>query len=178
MRAHLPLRLIRTAAFAAVCVTLAALAHALGGGSGPAPWAAGLGVGAVFALALVLSGRERSTATVNLSLIAGQTGLHELFGGGDGTAYVALHLHGRGLGDALGMLLAHLTATLLTGWWLARGEAALWALLRRLAGRLVLLLPVAVPALRPVPPVVLVRAVPLDPGFRHSVARRGPPLPA
>ncbi|MEV5589485.1 hypothetical protein AB0L05_28325, partial [Nonomuraea pusilla] len=46
MRARLPLRLARTAAFAAVCVTLAALAHRLGGGSGPAPGTATAGFAA------------------------------------------------------------------------------------------------------------------------------------
>ncbi|MEU4578880.1 MFS transporter [Nonomuraea sp. ATR24] len=178
MRAHPPLRLVRAAVFTAVCVTLAAIAHTLGGGTGPAAWAAGLGAASVFALALALSGRERPAATVNTALIVAQAGLHELFGGGDGTAYVALHLHGQGLGDALGMLVAHLTATLLTGWWLARGEAALWATLRRLLRRLTPLRPVRSPVLRPAAPIVRARAVPPDPGLRHSVARRGPPLPA
>ncbi|MFI7446522.1 MFS transporter [Nonomuraea sp. NPDC049714] len=179
MHAHLPLRLTRTAAFAAVCVTLAALAHWLGGGAGPAPWAAALGLATVFALAMALSGRERPTAVINTALVVGQLGLHELFGGGDGSAYVVAHLHGQGLGDALGMLVAHLTATLITGCWLARGEAALWAMLRRLGGRLVLLpRPPVPPSIRPAAPIVRVRAVPIAPLLRHSVARRGPPLPA
>lgn len=179
MHAHLPLRLTRTAAFAAVCVTLAALAHWLGGGIGPAPWAAALGLALVFASAWALSRRERPTAVINTALVLGQFGLHELFGGGDGSAYVVAHPHGQGLGDALGMLLAHLTATLVTGCWLARGEAALWAMLRRLGGRFVPLPRPAVPSpIRPVTPIVRVRAVPIDPLFRHSVARRGPPLPA
>ncbi|WP_336205217.1 MFS transporter [Nonomuraea sp. LPB2021202275-12-8] len=177
MRAHLPLRLTRTAAFAAVCVTLAALAHSLGGGTGPDPWAAGVGLAVVFALAMALSGTERSTTTINATLVVTQLGLHELFGG-DGSAYVAAHQHGRGLGDALGMLLAHLTATLVTGCWLARGEAALWAMLRRLARRLVLLRPVATAPLPPAAPIAHVRDVPRRLLFRHSVARRGPPLPA
>jgi len=181
MRAHLPLRLIRTAAFAAVCVILAAGAHALGGGSRPGSWAAGPGLGGVFVLALILSARERSTGVVNTALVVSQLGLHELFGGGDGTGYVAVHLHGQGLGDALGMLLAHLTATILTGCLLARGEAALWAVLRRLTRRLVLLpRPAAVPPKRSAAPV---RPVPVRPTragsfLRHSVTRRGPPLPA
>jgi hypothetical protein len=61
MHAHLPLRLTRAAAFAAVCVTLAALAHWLGGGIGPAPWAAALGLALVFAPAMALSRKERPT---------------------------------------------------------------------------------------------------------------------
>ncbi|GAA4509476.1 MFS transporter [Nonomuraea ferruginea] len=178
MRAHLPFRLIRTAAFAAVCVLLAALAHWLSGGSRPPPWTLLAGGGAVFGLAAALGGKERSPAQVGWLLVAAQLGLHELFGG-DGTGYVAAHIHGQGLGEALGMLVAHLTATLLTGWWLSRGEAALWALLRRLARRLLLPRPVpARPAARPPVPVVRVRDVPPDPAVRHSVTRRGPPLPA
>jgi hypothetical protein len=179
MHAHLPLRLTRAAAFAAVCVTLAALAHWLGGGIGPAPWAAALGLALVFAPAMALSRKERPTAVINTALVAGQFGLHELFGGGDGSAYVVTHLHGRGLGDALGMLLAHLTATLITGCWLARGEAALWAMLRRLGSRFTLLpRPAGTPSIRPAAPIPRRRAVPVDSLLRHSVARRGPPLPA
>ncbi|MEU0566812.1 MFS transporter [Nonomuraea sp. NPDC005983] len=181
MRARLPLRLTRTAAFAAVCVTLAALAHLLGGGAAPGPWAAGLGLGAASLLGLALCGRERSTATVNTVLAVAQLGLHELFATDGATyvgAYVTAHAHGQGLGVQGGMLLAHLTATLITGLWLSRGEAALWALLRRLGVRLTPLRPALVPAVPPVTPVVLVRDVPVDPLFRHSVARRGPPLPA
>ncbi|MEO3867847.1 MFS transporter [Nonomuraea sp. B12E4] len=178
MRARLPLRLARTAAFAAVCVTLAALAHVLGGGSAPEPWVAGLGLAAVSGLGLALSGRERSTATINVVLVVAQLGLHELFAGEE-TAYVSVHTHGQGgLAVNLGMLLTHLTATVITGLWVARGEAALWALLRRLGRRFELLPPVVVPAVGPVAPVVFTRVVPLPPAFRHSLARRGPPLPA
>ncbi|MGN9839808.1 MFS transporter [Nonomuraea sp. H19] len=179
MRAQLPLRLARTAAFSAVCVTLAALSHVLGGGSAPAPWAAGLGLAAVAGFGLALCGRERSTATINVVLAGAQLGLHELFAVDDTTAYVSVHGHGGGLAINAGMLLAHLTATLITGLWLARGEAALWSLLRRLGRRLVLLRPVAVPAVRPSVPVVFTGFVPFRPGIlRHCVARRGPPLPA
>ncbi|MFG1613888.1 MFS transporter [Nonomuraea wenchangensis] len=186
MRARLPLRLARTAAFSAVCVTLAALAHLLGGGSGPAPWAAGLGLAASAGLGFALTGRERSAPAVNVVLVGAQLGLHELFaraGGAqdvasEGIAYVPVHGHGQGLAVNAGMLAAHLTATLLTGVWLARGEAALWALLRRAGRRLTLLRPVTVPAVRPRPPVAATWAVPLAPVLRHCLARRGPPLPA
>jgi hypothetical protein len=229
MRAELPLRLARTAAFAAVCVVLAALAHAVGGGSVPAPATAALGVGAVLLLALALGGRERSPAAINVSLVCAQLGLHELFGanetaylfgtdspganetaylfgtdspgadstaylfgadspGADGTAYLfgtdgavygGAQAHGQGLGGGLGMLLAHLTATLVTGWWLARGESALWALLRRLGHRLVPLpRPVVVPPVRQAVPFAGVRVVPALPVFLRCVTRRGPPLPA
>ncbi|MGW0804456.1 MFS transporter [Nonomuraea sp. NPDC002799] len=178
MRAQLPLRLARTAAFAAVCVTLAALAHMLGGGAAPDPQAAGLGLAGVAVLGLALCGAERSPATITLVLVAVQLGLHELFAG-EGAAYVSVHGHGQGgLAVSTGMLLTHLTATLITGLWLARGEGALWSLLRRAGRRLTPLPQITVPVVRPAAPIVFTRAVPLQPGFRHSVARRGPPLPA
>ncbi|MBB6552368.1 MFS transporter [Nonomuraea rubra] len=179
MRARLPLRLARTAAFAAVCVTLAALAHVLGGGAAPAPWAAALGLAGVSALGLALCGRERSAGTINLVLVGAQVGLHELFAG-EGASYVSVHGHAQGgLAVNAGMLLTHLTATVITGLWLSRGEAALWSLLRRIGRRLVLLLPpAAAPVSRPGAPVVRTRVVPPQPDLRHSVARRGPPLPA
>ncbi|RSM94874.1 MFS transporter [Nonomuraea sp. WAC 01424] len=178
MRARLPLRLARTAAFSAVCVTLAALAHVVGGGGRPEPLAAALGLVAVSGLGLALSGRERSAATINIVLGAAQFGLHELFAGGSASSYVFEHGHGQGLAVNAGMLLAHLVATLMTGWWLSRGEVALWSLLRRLGLRLMPPLLGVVPAVRPGVPVVHTRVVPLAPGFRHRVARRGPPLPA
>ncbi|NUP64861.1 MAG: MFS transporter [Nonomuraea sp.] len=179
MRARLPLRLARTAAFAAVCVTLAALAHMAGGGARPDPSAAALGLAAVSALGLALSGRERSTVTINVVLGVAQFGLHELFAAGSPSSYVfEPHGHGEGLAVNAMMLTAHLTATLVTGWWLARGEVALWSLLRRLGLRLMPMLLAVVPAVRPFAPVVRTRVVPLQPGFRHRMARRGPPLPA
>ncbi|NUW39123.1 MFS transporter [Nonomuraea rhodomycinica] len=203
MRARLPLRLARTAVFAAVCVVLASVAHVAGGGTAPAPGTAALGLGAACLLALALGGRERQPLTINLALVAAQAVLHELFGAGGPTGYVSVHPHGspaggmslavgagapagRGLAVDAGMLAAHLTATLLTGWWLARGEAALWSLLRRLHDGLgrrlarVLLAGVfpATPSARQAPPVVRVRAVPPDPALRHCLARRGPPRTA
>lgn len=136
-----------------------------------------IGGAAVLALAFVLGGRERSAPTVHLALATTQIGLHELFGTSYGPAPGTLH-HGQGLSEGLGMLLAHTTATLVTGWWLARGEAALWAVLRRLFVRLQLWSP---PVIHP-----LVRLAPLPrtiaslrrSALRHIVSRRGPPLPA
>ncbi|MFI6509198.1 MFS transporter [Streptosporangium sp. NPDC050855] len=186
MRARLPLRLVRAAAFSAVCVTLAVLGHVAAGGPGPAPWAMAAGGSAVMAAAVLLAGRERSASTISVGLSALQLSLHELFALGDVTGVPSWHPHGRGLGEGLGMLVAHLTATLITGWWLARGETVLWALLRSAHRRLGALFRLAASLLlRPaagagIPPHrVTPRAVP-RPGrtvLRHSVSRRGPPLP-
>ncbi|MBB5966408.1 MFS transporter [Planomonospora venezuelensis] len=190
MRARLPLRLVRSAAFAAVCVALAVLGHVAAGGSGPQAWAVAAGTAAAVITALSLAGRERSARTVNVALTGAQLVLHELFalGGPSGISLTA-HPHGQGLGESLGMLLAHLTATLVTGWWLARGETALWAVLRSAghhlaaaghrAGAAFLLLqaPSGPPA---APPAAAPGAVPVPvrPLLRHIVSRRGPPLPA
>ncbi|MEV7006773.1 MFS transporter [Streptosporangium sp. NPDC051022] len=182
MRARLPLRLARTAAFSAVCVALAAFGHLAAGGSGPAPWAVTAGGVAVMAVTAALAGRERSTAVISTGLSAMQLFLHELFAFGDPAGIsLTMHAHGKGLSESLGMLIAHLTATLITGWWLARGEAALWTLLRaagRRLGAMLRLLPL--PAIPSAPRAVPAAAVvaPARGLLRHSVSRRGPPLPA
>ncbi|MEV0588837.1 MFS transporter [Nonomuraea sp. NPDC050310] len=175
MTAQLPLRLARAAGFAAVCVALAALAHVLAGGPAPGVGAVAGGGTAVLLTALGMAGRERSPTTIGVTLGAAQFGLHELFG--TATDYLPVH-HGSTLGMSLGMLLAHAAATAVTGWWLARGESALWSLIRRLGARLI-----RVPALS-VPPQVRQAHrprpgwVPAPYELRHTVTRRGPPLPA
>ncbi|MGC5016395.1 MFS transporter [Streptosporangium sp. DT93] len=184
MRARPPLRLLRAAAFSAVCTTLAVLGHAVAGGSIPAVWAVAAGGSAVMAVAVPLAGRERSTPTISVGLSVLQLSSHELFALSDPAAPPHWHAHGGGLGESLGMLLAHLTATLITGWWLARGETVLWALLRSAAHRLGALLGLATlsaprppagdgtPRARPHDASRVVRTV-----LRHCVSRRGPPLP-
>lgn len=188
MRALLPLRLARSAAFTVVCVTLAVLGHRAAGGSGPATWAVAAGGATVTALAALLAGRERSPQTIICFLVGTQVLLHQLFGlSGDTGSPLGVHpSHGHGLGADLGMVVAHLTATLVTGWWLARGESALWSVLRRLGTlavrglrRLLDLLGAGAPrpsrpaarAPRRLGPAIARREL------RHSVSRRGPPLP-
>ncbi|MFC6538996.1 hypothetical protein ACFQES_19785 [Nonomuraea salmonea] len=73
------------------------------------------------------------------------------------------------------MLITHGWAVGLTALWLARGEAALWGLLRRLAIRLLVLwLPLLVTPFFTPPattePLILRSAV-----LRYVVSRRGPP---
>ncbi|MFE1379933.1 hypothetical protein ACFW6S_13420 [Streptomyces sp. NPDC058740] len=103
--------------------------------------------------------------------------------------------HGTAVGSALdglvgsgaGMFAAHLLAALACGLWLARGEAALFALARTVAATAFTPLRVAlavVRALAPVPPALRpVRTAPYPRALRgvvlaHAVSRRGPPRPA
>ncbi|MEZ0072061.1 MFS transporter [Planotetraspora sp. GP83] len=182
MRANLPLRLARSAAFAVVCVLLAVGAHRFAGGAGPAPQIILWGGLVVMAVSASLAGRERSPSTVIGLLLAAQVFLHELFGpavtpvGGP---------HGHRLSVSLGMLIAHLTAALITGWWLARGEAALWGILHRLGAGAIRWLGLLLAVLQA---DLAGASGPLVVGFerverprqgrvlRHSVIRRGPPV--
>ncbi|MFC9282016.1 hypothetical protein [Streptomyces collinus] len=78
--------------------------------------------------------------------------------------------------------LAHLLAALVASWWLRRGEAALWSLLRRAVALVPGLVawwrnaPLPDPAARTVP-LPAAPVPPRRPALRHAVSRRGPPLP-
>lgn len=186
MRATMPVRLARSAAFAVACVLLGAGAHWFAGGTGPTPLVLLLGGLVVMITVAALAGRERSASTVIGLMLAAQLFLHLLLGPSDLSAgQSAGQSHEHGLGVGLGMLLAHVTATLITGWWLARGEAALWAILRRLgthAARCLRMLFALVIAdvtdgSGPLP----MRAEPADRSgprrvLEHAVVRRGPPV--
>jgi hypothetical protein len=179
--AALPFRVLRAAAFAVVCLGLGLGAHVLAQGM-PDAESIGLGLAAGFAAAVPLSGRERTLGTI-LPLLAGvQVALHLIFAMGHAAPVADAaggHGHG-GLTPSLGMLAAHAWAAALTAIWLARGEAALWRLLRGLAVRLVRLL-IAPPLpgyARPIVPRVD-RERPLrEAPPRHVISRRGPPSPA
>lgn len=178
--AALPFRVLRAAAFAVVCLGLGLGAHVLAQGM-PDAESIGLGLAAGFAAAVPLSGRERTLGTI-LPLLAGvQVVLHLLFAMAPDAlvgGHPAWHEHGGGLTPSVGMLVAHAWAAGLTAIWLARGEAALWRLLRGLAVRLIRLL--TGPALPGyVAPVRMRtdRARPLRSATpRHVISRRGPPI--
>ncbi|WP_214414111.1 MFS transporter [Sphaerisporangium fuscum] len=177
----LPFRLVRAATFAVVCLVLGVGAHVLGGGTLSAPHLAG-GLVLAFGAALPLTGRERTIRVILPLLAAVQVALHVMFSSAHTGAHwgTGAHVHS-GLVPDIGMLLMHGWAVTLTGLWLARGEALLWGLVRRLGVRLRRLLvaylhPVYAPAspaaCDPEPPV-LRSAV-----LRHAVSRRGPPSAA
>jgi hypothetical protein len=173
--AGLPLRLARSASFAVVCVALAAAGHWLADGDAPSPAVIAGACAAVMAAATALAGRERSRVVIAGFLGTAQVGLHVLFAAQE----VGPHLpspHGESTWP--GMFLCHAVATLLTAWWLAGGESALWSLLRRLAaGAVRILLPVVVP--EPLAaPLAAERTIDRPRGrvLRYAVVRRGPPL--
>ncbi|MER6175660.1 MFS transporter [Streptosporangium sp. NPDC001681] len=182
MPAHLTLRLARAAAFAVVCLGLGVLAHVSGGGVVSAP-AAACALTLAFLAALPATGGERGLGVIWPLLAGTQVALHLLFSTVHLIAPLAEaggHAHS-GLVPGLGMVVTHGWAGALAARWLARGEAALWAVLRRLAVRLCRLLRVrcgqtAAPARpwltsSPAPP--LLRSALL----RYALSGRAPPLP-
>ncbi|GIH80889.1 MFS transporter [Planobispora longispora] len=171
------LRLARAAVFTTVGLGLSLAAHLLAGGPVSVGGAAG-GLALTFAAALAAAGRERSTALILPFLAGVQVALHALFSLTHAAPATELAGHAHtGLVPGLGMLIMHGWAVALTALWLARGEAALWALLRRLPLRLRrLLLAHALPEPEPsfVPPATVPR-VRHSVRLRHAVPRRGPP---
>ncbi|MEV6198643.1 hypothetical protein AB0M64_01565 [Streptomyces sp. NPDC051771] len=204
-----PLRALRAALFAVVCVVLAAVGHSSMSVHALDP----LALLAAFAVTAVgawcAAGRRRGPVACAAGLLAAQGALHLTFSltgahpaaapatvtshgaHGEHAAHAAHGAHGTAtaapealLDGGAGMLAAHLLAALVCGLWLARGEAAFFALaegasrpLRRLFA--VPLGPVTVPGdpRRPVrrprrgarrPHVVVLASV---------LSRRGPPRP-
>ncbi|MCX4974401.1 hypothetical protein [Streptomyces sp. NBC_00620] len=135
MSATLAVRSLRAAVFAVLCVLLAAGGHGLATGEAPPLWADGAGVLALFAAGCLLSGRERSLLGIGGGMLAAQAGLH--IGFAATRPRMAMNMHGAHMTHPHAMTshatAAHLTAALLATWWLRRGEAALWSLLRRAA---------------------------------------------
>ncbi len=202
MSASPAVRGLRAAVFAAVCVLLAAAGHGLAMGALPPSWADTAGFLAVFALGWVLGGRERSLPGIGAAMLLTQAGLHLGFDAarpgrpGPGAAHMAvmpghamaamathaatpLTVHPHLTGHATA---AHVLAALAASWWLRRGEAALWSLLRRTATLVPGLFAwwCATPLPAPsggAPRVPAAPAAPRPARLRHAVSRRGPPAP-
>ncbi|MFF5206101.1 MFS transporter [Streptosporangium sp. NPDC000396] len=178
MPATMPFRLARSTAFAVVSVGLSVVAHVFAGGTVPA-WSAAGALALVFTAAFPATGRERGVRVILPLLGGAQAALHLLFTTTDSALFHPghAHPHSAGLLPGLAMLVMHGWAVGLTALWLARGEALLWALLRRLGARLGPVL--AEPSPVPVPPSAVPRSdgpVVLRPSLlRHVVSRRGPP---
>ncbi|WP_269857570.1 hypothetical protein [Streptomyces sp. RPT161] len=137
------LRSLRAAVFAALCVTLAAAGHSLACHQAPAMRADGVGFVAVFALGYLLGGRERSLAGIGSAMGVVQVGLHLLFeaapmhAGSSMASMPGMSVPGMAMvpqhGEGGGAIAAHAVAALAASWWLRRGEAAVWSLLRQVA---------------------------------------------
>lgn len=98
MNAGVDLRLLRTAVFTAVCVTLSAAGHSLTGGQRVPWWSLGAGFVLVFVIAAPLAGRERSLPGIAALLAAGQIGLHTLFSFAQHTTQAPMRMPMRGHG--------------------------------------------------------------------------------
>lgn len=186
MSASPAVRSLRAAVFAVLCVLLAAGGHGLATGQAPSRVAMGAGLLLIFTVSCLLGGRERSLLGIGGAMLGAQAGLH--LGFGAGRPRMAMTMHGAHMTYAHTHALtphataAHIGAALVATWWLRRGEAALWSLLRRAAS--------LVPGLaawwkgpagpiaarpngavgRPAEPRPLRQAL-----LRHAVSRRGPP---
>ncbi|WP_320777491.1 hypothetical protein [Streptomyces sp. CRN 30] len=159
-------RTARAAMFAAVCVLLAALGHAVMSGQDVAWWTLAAALAVTGAAGWCLAGRERGLPLVVSVVVAAQTALHGAFSlahagtGPVGAAHPHPHMghtdpagltaHAGHDSSSAGMVAAHLLAALLCGLWLACGERAVFRLLRVLAGRLAA--PLRLLLVRPVPP--------------------------
>lgn len=201
-------RAARAAVFAAVCVTTAALGHALMSAR-PLPWWAwGTAWGVTGAAAWWLAARARGAAVVIGSTVVAQLGLHWLFGLAQASAPKAMNgVHGMagmpaasgGMGGGtdrmqilhsghgpLAMFLAHAVAALVCGLWLWRGETAACRLARSVAAALFAPLLLVLATLGRTGPELPTR--PVDRGGRavrlrgvlleYAVSRRGPPGPS
>ncbi|MFF9197045.1 hypothetical protein ACF09L_17755 [Streptomyces sp. NPDC014779] len=161
------------------------------------------------ALAWSAAGRRRGPVAVASGLTAVQGVLHLILGAGEhpgaagadpmaampGMTHTADTAHltgatmgtGSGSGSGAGMLAAHLLAALACGLWLARGEAALFALARTAGARAAVPLRLLLAAVRVRVPAPSRARRPLRPARRtrrprgvllaHTVSRRGPPSP-
>ncbi len=187
------LRLLRAGTLAVVMISVAALAHVLGGGALPGGGVLAVLLGLVLVTCLVASGRRLEGLSIGAILGGGQLALHEAFAllgttGADAAslghvvgsghhAVLVTHAGQAGSGHhlSLSMLLAHALATVVTAAVLARGERALWLLAGWLAPVIRLLL--ERPAHWPRPAAITV-AVPRLRSAELVLAapRRGPPL--
>ncbi|MEV2213314.1 hypothetical protein AB0H86_17980 [Streptomyces sp. NPDC050997] len=140
--ASLAVRSLRAAVFAVLCVLLATAGHVLATGAAPPVWTQIAGGVPVFLAGCVFSGRERALAGIGGGTLAVQGGLHYAFDAtrphavmamqGMRMSHVHAHAHVHAHTHALTphATAAHVGAAVVLTWWLRRGEAALWSLLR------------------------------------------------
>jgi hypothetical protein len=158
--------------FAAVSVSVSLLLHLWNGGHAPGPLQAAAAFALVFAAAYAAGGRQRGFLTLTPLCLLSQWGLHELFQIG---AEATGHAHGWGLT----MVLVHAAAAMAQASWLARGEAALAALLDLLtlcfARAMRVLGAGALVAVRPRRFTLRAQTPLKTPAVRTAISLRGPP---
>lgn len=172
---RVPARGRRTAASLVAALLTGAAGHVVGGGT----WS-GSAIAAAAAVLLLpcwlMTARERGFPAIAALLALGQVGTHV-------TLTVAADSHmahlsaDRGV-PGLGMLGAHLVATVLLAWWIRQGERRVWAGVRRLVRSLFVAAPVVCPeaGLRP---GFLETSLPARAALLlHTVVTRGPPATA
>jgi hypothetical protein len=155
--ARSPVRALRAAVFAALCVALAAAGHAHMSGHDIPPGALLAAFGVTAATAWWAAGRQCGPCTMGAGLLAVQGALHLIFAGaqpgapassahrpgqlsheqmhaGAGQGMSAMEdmagAGGHGGHGSLGMLAVHLLAAVVCALWLARAEAAFFRLAR------------------------------------------------
>ncbi|KUN88759.1 hypothetical protein [Streptomyces griseoruber] len=188
MSVSLAVRSLRAAVFAVLCVLLAAGGHVLATGVAPPVRTQVAGALVLFAAGCLLGGRERSLAGIGGGTLASQAGLHFAFATARPQSVMVMHglrmSHSAAHPHTPHATAAHLGAALVLTWWLRRGEAALWSLLRwavALVPGLVAWWRVArgaraVPAVpRPGRPAGGGAGAPRQALLRYAVHRRGPP---
>lgn len=129
---------LRLPTFVAVGAALGTAAHTVAAHALPDVWLLLPAVAAVALCGLLIRGRERSFEAITAALLVSQVVVHSVLTLAHpvaGPGATGVHLHGAGA--AAGslahlvpdgpMLLAHLLAAGVAGWWLRRGEAAVWA---------------------------------------------------
>ncbi|MGW0150184.1 hypothetical protein ACWDVU_31920 [Streptomyces sp. NPDC003333] len=114
-RAGSDLRVPRAAVFAAVCVVLAGVGHALGSCASVPLWTLGAGFLGVLLVTVPLTGRVRSLPGTAALLAGGQTVLHTLFGLGQHGAVTAGATSGTSSGPASDAALVEQAARLVCG---------------------------------------------------------------
>ena len=124
-------RALRAALFALVCVGTGTELHRLANGSDPGWVGPMLALPITWLAAYGLARRERSPLTVTAALGVAQLGLHVELGWF--CPKLMPGMPGSGAGSDHGvaaMVLAHVVAVLVAGWWLGRGERGFFDLCR------------------------------------------------
>ncbi|GAA4612630.1 hypothetical protein GCM10023195_54320 [Actinoallomurus liliacearum] len=176
-------RLPRALIFAAVCTALAVAGHSVSSHEPVPPAAVGAGLVGLAVVGVFLTGVERSLGTILAGLLGGQFMLHVLFAAAQHGQHLAHHPTAVGSHGHGAMTLAHVTAAVVSAWWLRRGERAVWRLARRAAAAAVRPLRALLSTSAP-PPVPYRRhgfagpaGRPPERTLRHVLTRRGPPAP-